>query len=145
MLGWFLLYRKWLSYTHIYILFFNIFSSILVYHRLLNTALHAIEKDLVVYPYHTQYLTIPYALPLATTSLFSTPARQLMFHRQVLICVIFFFWHGFGILVPRQGSNVGRLQWKLKSPCHWTPQGTPCVIFQIPYISYKVVVSLFLI
>ena len=145
MLGWFLLYRKWLSYTHIYILFFNIFSSILVYHRLLNTTLHAIEKDLVVYPYHTQYLTIPYALPLATTSLFSTPARQLLFHRQVLICVIFFFWHGFWDTCSLTGVKRGPSTVKTQESLPLDPQGTPCVIFQIPYVSYKVVVSLFLI
>ena len=35
----------------------------------------------------------------------------------------------FGILVPRQGSNLGRLQWKLKSPCHWTPREFPVSSF----------------
>ena len=144
MLGWFLLYRKWLSYTHIYILFFNIFFSILVYHRLLNTALHAIEKDLVVYPYHTQYLTIPLCSPPGNKSVFYSSKSVAVSQTGSHLCHFLFLAWLWDTCSPtgvkRRPSTV-----KTQESLPLDPQGIPRVIFQIPYRSYKVVVSLFLI
>ena len=45
------------SVIHIYTVFFKIFFSIMVYHRILNIVPCAIQQDLVVYPFYIYKLT----------------------------------------------------------------------------------------
>ena len=50
-----------------------------------------------------------------------------------LLLLLFYLWPycmaWWGILFPHQGWNPCSLQWKLKSPNHWTPREVPQVSF----------------
>ena len=78
-------------------MFFFIFFSSMVYHRIFNIVPCAILRTLCIHPvYISLHLLIPNSQsfphpptsPLATTSLFSMPVGLYLFHRYVHLCLI---------------------------------------------------------
>ena len=74
------------THTQTLTFFFNILS-IMVYHKILNIDLCAVQLELVVYPFHSTdknlHLLIPYPTPSLSHSL-SPPLPHLSNHQSVL-------------------------------------------------------------